>query len=429
MGHRRVWIGVFLYTATLINYTDRIALSIAAKPIAGEFHLTPVDMGYLFSSFLWTYTLCLVPIGFLVDRIGSKSVAGWGIALWSAATLITGLSTGYVFMLVSRMVMGAGESTSWPACNRVIREWFPASERGIANAVFGAGAASGPALGSVLVAMVVSAYGWRAGFFVAGAIGFIWLVGWLLFFGKPESVSWLGAAERQRILAERDGAAGPVTAVPPMPFFRLLGQRSVWGLFLSQGCVVYGAYMLITWMPSYLQTAKGLSLLSAGLTTAVPFGTAAVLYVVLGWVSDRLLSKQHAHNGHRRLMVAAMLTTSAVVVTVPLLDNLWAIIAVLTLSLATGGAASACNFALVSDLVRNPADIGKVVAITALGGNAFGMLGPIVTGYVVSATGGFGAAFVSAGVLAVAGSAISLALSRQPIATGGPVPGAAVQPA
>jgi MFS family permease len=311
----------------------------------------------------------------------------------------------------------------------VIREWFPAGERGVANAVFGAGAASGPALGSIMIATVVSAFGWRAGFFVAGGIGFAWLAAWLVLFGKPENVSWLGVAERQRILRERDGARGPAAAVPPMSLARLLTRRSVWGLFLSQGCVVYGAYMLITWLPSYLQTAKGLSLMSAGVTTAVPFGTAAVLYVAFGWVSDRLLSAQRAHNGHRRLMVATLLCASAVVVTVPFFGSLWAIIAVLTVSLATGGSASACNFALVSDLVRNPADIGKVVGITSLGGNAFGMLGPIVTGYVVSATGGFNAAFVSAGVLALAGAAISLALSSRPIESDGPLSGAAAQPA
>lgn len=113
-------------------------------------------MGYLLSSFLWMYLLCLLPVGLLVDRFGSKIVNATGIALWSTATVLTGFTANFVSMAATRVVMGMGELTSWPACNRVIREWFPASERGLANAVFGAGAAAGPALGSVAIAAVVS---------------------------------------------------------------------------------------------------------------------------------------------------------------------------------------------------------------------------------------------------------------------------------
>ena len=126
-------------------------------------------MGYLLSSFLWMYVLCLLPVGLLVDRFGGKVVNAAGIGIWSAATVLTGFTTGFVSMAATRIVMGMGESTSWPACNRVIREWFPASERGFANAIFGAGAAAGPAIGAVLVSAVVAWLGWRAGFLVAGA--------------------------------------------------------------------------------------------------------------------------------------------------------------------------------------------------------------------------------------------------------------------
>ena len=145
MHNRRLWVCVFLFTLTTINYTDRVALSVAAKPVAVEFGLTPVELGYLFSSFLWMYIVCLIPVGLLVDRFGGKRVNARGIALWSAATVLTGFSFNFWSMASTRIVMGMGEATSWPACNRIIREWFPASERAFANAVFGAGSAAGPA--------------------------------------------------------------------------------------------------------------------------------------------------------------------------------------------------------------------------------------------------------------------------------------------
>src|SRR5665213_1348010 len=148
-NYRRIWVCAFLFTLTAINYADRVALSVAATPVAQEFGLDKVQMGYLLSSFLWTYVLCLIPVGLLVERFGGKIVNSLGIFLWSTATVLTGFAPSFLFMLGSRLAMGMGESTSWPASNRIIREWFPASERGLANAIFGAGSAAGPAIGAV----------------------------------------------------------------------------------------------------------------------------------------------------------------------------------------------------------------------------------------------------------------------------------------
>jgi MFS family permease len=415
MNHRRVWICVFLFTLTLVNYTDRVALSVAVTPIAAEFHLTKVQMGYLLSSFLWMYLICLLPVGLLVDRFGGKVVNAVGIGVWSAATVLTGFTTGFVSMATTRIVMGMGESTSWPACNRVIREWFPASERGVANAIFGAGAAAGPAIGAVLVSAVVAWLGWRAGFFVAGAIGFIWLAAWLIAFDKPERATWLRQTERDKILNERDGEATTAIGHGASPLWHLLTLRTVWGLFLTQGCEVYGGYMLLTWLPSYLQTAKGLSVLNAGMLTAVPFGAATVVAIGLGRISDRLLSRDAVHAGRRRSMLAVMLVSAASILLIPFINSLWLIVVVLAVARSMGAAGSALNFALVTDLVRNPADIGKVTSITVLGGNSFGMMGPIVTGYVVGLTGSFNGTFAVAGILALIGAVATLTMTRRPI--------------
>jgi len=416
MSYRRGWVCLFLFLLTTINYADRVALSVAAKPVSTEFGLSPVEMGYLLSSFLWMYVVCLIPVGLLVDRYGGKVVNGLGIGLWSAATVLTGFAPNFLFMLGTRVVMGMGESTSWPASNRVIREWFPASERGIANAIFGAGAAAGPAIGAVAISWIVASLGWRAGFLAAGSIGFIWLVAWWWLFDKPERVRWLHPAERDRILAERDGrTTRPDDAGPVSSLWYLLGLRSVWGLFLTQGCEVYGGYMLLTWLPTYLQQAKGLSLMNAGMLTAVPFGAAAVLGVLLGRVSDRVLTREAVHAGQRRTMLAVLLAGVGGMLLVPFVDELWLIILILSGVRALGLAGSALNFALVTDLVRSRSDIGKVTSITVLGGNTFGLASPIITGYVVSLTGSFDRAFFVAGILPLIGAVATLTMTRRPI--------------
>ena len=414
MSFRRGWVCVFLITLTTINYADRVALSVAASPIRKEFGLSQVQIGYLLSSFLWTYVLCLIPVGLLVDRFGGKIVNALGIGLWSAATVLTGFAPNFPFMLGTRMVMGMGESTSWPASNRIIREWFPASERGLANGIFGAGSAAGPAIGAIVISYLVGSYGWRTGFFVAGSVGFIWLLAWMLVFDRPERVRWLGAPEREKILRERDGAPGAQVGTGSSLGY-LLRQRSVWGLFFTQGSEVYGGYMLITWLPSYLEQAKGLSVMNAGMLTAVPFALASVFGVGLGWVSDRLLTPEAVQAGHRRSMIAVMLVGVSAILVVPLINELWIIILILAFVRALGLAGSALNFALVTDIVRNRADIGKVTAITVVGGNSFGLMAPIVTGYIIALTGSFDRAFVVAGLLPLAGAVATFLMTRKPI--------------
>jgi ACS family glucarate transporter-like MFS transporter len=415
-NYRRVWVCVFLFTLTSINYADRVALSVAATPVAQEFGLDKAEMGWLLSSFLWAYVLCLIPVGLLVDRFGGKIVNACGIGLWSLATVCTGLAPSHVIVMASRVVMGMGESTSWPASNRVIREWFPSAERAFANAIFGAGAAAGPALGAVGISAIVGAYGWRAGFIVAGSIGFVWLLLWWIFFDHPERAAWLSTTERDKILRERDGEfAAHIAEQPSSSLWYLLSLRSTWGLFLTQGCEVYGGYMLLTWLPSYLQQAKHLSVMNAGMLTAIPFGVASILGIGLGRISDKLLNPRTVSEGGRRVMIAVLLAAASTLMIIPFIDQLWLIIVLLAAMRAAGLAGSALNFALVTDLVRNRSDIGKVTSTTVIGGNSFGLAAPIVTGYVVQITGSFDNAFFIAGFLPLIGAVATLTMTRKAI--------------
>src|SRR5258706_10370393 len=156
MAWRRGWISLFLFTLAMINYVDRVALSVASKSIAEEFGLSPVTMGYLFSSFLWTYLLCLIPMGILVDRLGTKTINAAGITIWSAATMLTGVSWNFVSLIGTRLAMGIGEATTFPAGGRVVREWIPAGPRRPTTAIFMAGSPAPPAAGPPLVARIVS---------------------------------------------------------------------------------------------------------------------------------------------------------------------------------------------------------------------------------------------------------------------------------
>jgi MFS family permease len=414
--YRRGWIALLIFTVVIINYIDRIALSVAAKPIVAEFGFSPVQMGYLFSGFLWTYVVCLVPLGLLVERIGAKNMVGGGIAIWSTATALTAATGGFVSILLARLAMGASEATTFPACGRVIREWFPERERGFVTTLFNGGSSAGPAIGAILTAALVTAFDWRTAFVVLGAIGFIWLAAWWTWYGSPEQVNWLSKVEQAKILSERNGEGADTSQAPqPSSLGYLLSQRSVWGLVVTQACLVYTAYLFLTWLPTYLQSTRELSTMNTGYFTAAPYLVSVIFGVIIARTSDRLLSSASVQAGGRRNFIAAMATLAMLILLAPLVGNIWQLVCVLTLVLTGSNTGAGLNFTLASDLLRNPRDVSRVVAITAFGGNLFGLIAPIITGYVVSGTGGYAWAFRIAAVLLFCGCLATLLLTRRPI--------------
>lgn len=414
MGYRRAWIYALMLALVTINYIDRAALAVAAKSVAGEFHLTPVQLGYLFSSFLWTYVLCLLPVGILIDRFGSKSVNSFGIALWSVAIACTAGAWGFGSLLATRLAMGIGESTSIPSCGRITREWMPATERGLASTIYSAGTFAGPAIGAVLVGSLTATWGWRFAFICLGVLGLLWLMVNLVWFDKPERVRWLGEEERARIIRDRGAAAseriderGRARAV-----LQLIKSPSLWGSTISQACAIYSLYLLLFWLPSYLQSAKHLNIMETGFFTAVPWLCAAPLSIAMGAVSDRLLNREQLLAGSRRIMVMIAMLCASVLLIVPFTDNIWGILFLMAFSLSGIATTLALNVALVTDLVHSPRDVGKAISMLVLGGNTFGIVAPIITGYVIQASGAYDWAFVIAGTLLVIGAVSALTMTR-----------------
>jgi MFS family permease len=414
MTNRRVLIFVLMFFLATINYVDRVVLSVSATPIAKEFDISPVQLGYLFSSFLWLYVICLVPMGMIVDKFGTRAVNAAGIGLWSIATALTGFAPGLSTLIASRILMGVGESTTYPAAGRVIREWIPMRERALFAAIFNSGAYFGPAVGGLVLTWLVSTAGWRTAFFVCSAIGFIWLAAWLIWFRLPEQASWLSSEERAMILRERGGNAAQAAA-PSLGIGRLLASTSMLGLMLTQGCAVYTQYLFLTWLPNYLQAERGMSMLKSGALMALPFLGAVILTALIGKLSDTLLTEETIRTGGRRRLAALSMLAGSLILLTPLVGNVYVILLLIMIALSGVASTVAMNIALVSDLLRSSADAGRATGLLILGGNIFGISAPIVTGYVIQSTGNFDYAFVVAGALLVVGSLAVFLLARKPI--------------
>lgn len=412
----RYWVYLMLFSLAAINYLDRVALSVSAGRIQTTLGIDKVQLGYLFSSFLWGYTLCLIPVGLLVDRFGSRSVTAVSMAIWSAATALTGAASSMGSIIATRVVMGIGESSCYPAASRIIREWVPNRERGTAVTVFNSGAYFGPALGAVGLSWLVSLLDWRISFLICGVVGFVWLALWLAFFRQPEEASWVSDEERETIRRERETASqSQSAALPPIGLGRIIASRTMWGLMLTQGAGAYTQYLFLTWLPNYLQAERGMTLLKSGTAMALPYLGSIVVSVALGMLSDRLLTAQAVEAGRRRIVLGAVVLGGATILFVPWVSSIEAILLLITIALGSVATGNALNITLLGDLLRSKADLGRATGLLLIGGNVFGFLAPIVTGYVVQATGRFETAFAVAGGLLVMGALSSWFLTRSPI--------------
>ena len=418
VGGKRFYIAIFLFFNVLLNYADRVNLSVAAPELVRQFHWNPARLGWVLSAYLWTYTICLVPIGVLLDRFGPRRVAATGIALWSAAAMATGAVTGFASMCLARMSLGIGAATTFPVAGKVIRQWFPVKERGLAYAIFHSGGHIAPAVATPLVALLVVHNGWRASFIILGPLGFVWFALWLWKYQEAENCPWLSADEQRFILEHRGPGVAPPAAKQDgarETLSTLLRQRTMWGVMLTQGCSTYFSYMFLAWLPTYLVQARGLRLLQAGIYTAIPYWTAAAVVIAFGRFSDRIFTEESLSKGKRRKVVITLLLLCPVVTLINVVQGETAVLVVLALATSLNLASLTLNLVLAGDLIEDPRMAGTVFAMVSTCANLFGLCAPIVTGYVVKATGAFSAAFDISGAAVILGALISFTMVRRPI--------------
>ncbi|HEY0183530.1 MAG TPA: MFS transporter [Rhodopila sp.] len=421
-GRRRYIVYGLLFAMTLINYFDRTVLSIAMPVLIREFALTPVAVGYLLSAFIWSYAPFQLPAGMTLDRWGTRSTAARCIGFWSAATALAAAATSFPFLFFTRLLLGIGESPTFPLAARAIREWAPVKERALAFSISGSGPAFGTAVSAITIAWLVSTIGWRLAFVFSGALGFIWVAVWLLVYRDPEEARWLSSNERRMILAER--SPGGTSDTHGMSLKQLLSYQTMWGLFLVQGCVNYTQYLFLTWLPTYLVQSRGLNIMHSGLQTGLCYFGAMLLTIGMGRLCDHLLTPEAVQAGKRRYAVVILAFGASVMVLAPYTASETLLLVEITLSLACVQSVFVNTYSLTNDLLHAGRSIGTAVGWIQLGGNIFGLVAPIATGYIVAETGSFTSAFLLAGALLIIGAIVTLTMTRRPV--GAPAHGLAI---
>jgi len=401
---RRRWgIGALLGVGVLINYIDRIGLSVAAPQIKEMFDLTPVELGLLFSAFAWSYSLLQIPVGMVLDRFGPTRGGRWGAFLWGVASLITAFSSGFAGILVARIILGVAEAPAFPASSKATGYWFPRHERGLATAIFDAAAKFSNVIGVPLVAITVVTFGWRWGFGLTAVLSFLYFIAFYVLYRDPSADKRLSKVEYDYI--QRGGAApeGPAEAGAVNMLGYLLTKTKVWGLTIGFAAYGYTFYLFLTWLPGYLVETMHMSILKSAGFAAIPwtFATLTDLFVG-GWLIDHLIKRGMDESKVRKaVLVTGMSFGLAVFGATQTTDPVWAIF---WISIALGGLASAApvSWSLPS-LIAPKGGAGTVGGIMNFANNLMGAAAPIVTGLIVGATASFTNAFLVAGVILVIG--------------------------
>jgi len=396
-------ITALIAAGVMINYFDRISLSVAGPQLERSFQLTPADLGLLFSAFFWSYALLQIPVGLVLDRLGVTRVGRWSAFLWGTAQVLTACAGGFAGIFAARVLLGIAEAPSFPASSKAVGYWFPRAERAMSTAIYDVGAKFSNVIGVPLVALAVARLGWRWGFTVVGALSFVYFLVYYRMYRDPGQHPRLTRAEREYLAA---GGAEP-EGQPSAPILAMLGYllstRKVWGLVIGFGAYGYSFNLFLTWLPDYLVRTMHRDILTSAGFAAIPWACGSVGDLLVGgWLIDFLMGRGCDETRVRKaVLVTGMCTGIAVLgataTSRPDIALVWISIAVTGISIAAPVAWS------LTCLIAPKGGVGAVGGLMNFANNMMGVVAPVVTGFIVGRTHAFVGAFLVAGLVLIAG--------------------------
>jgi MFS transporter, ACS family, hexuronate transporter len=394
-SHVRWTICALLFFATTINYLDRQVLSMLAKTLETSIGWTSIQYGYITGAFQAAYAIGLLGAGYLIDRVGTRKGYSIAVSVWSLAAIAHAAATSAFSFGIARSFLGFGEAPNFPACVKTVAEWFPKKERAFAFGILNAGTNIGPVIAPLLVPWLAVTYGWQSAFIATGALGFVWLIFWLLLYHKPEAHPRISAAELAYIQSDPADPAGTIA------WSRLFPCRETWAFALGKFLTDPVWWFYLFWLPKYLQEKFGLSLMQIIVPTLLVYNAASIGSVGGGWLSSTLIKRGLTVNRARKTAMLICAMCILPVLYAPFSTNLWLVVALISLATSAHQGWSANLFTLSSDMFPRTA-VASVVGIGATAGAIGGVLMQVTAGYVVQLTGSYLPLFIFSGLAYVA---------------------------
>ncbi|PWH07190.1 MFS transporter [Brachybacterium endophyticum] len=409
----RYFVLFWLLLAGILNYMDRASVSIAAPHMIEELGLTQTDIGLMGSVFSWTYAICQLPVGYLIDKVGPRRMYFLAVGVWSIASALMALGHTLGHFLLFRVLLGIGESPNSPNSSKITTHWFPRSERGQAAGIWDSGSKWGSAIAPPILTVLMLAFGWRAMFLVLGVAGIVLAVAFWAFYRSPEHAKHLSDEEYRHILAGRDDIED--ADAPRIPWLKLFTFRQTWGMMLGFFTSIWIWNIFITFLPLYLQNSLGVSIGQTGVVASVPYVVAALGAIFGGRITLVLARRGRSPLASKRIaLIIASLGAGALLCLVPLVSTFALALVVLSLALGLIAVVQSQAWAATSDIVPD-AYAARFGGIMNFGGYFGGALAPVVTGMVFDATGSYSPSFILAGLIAALGAVFFGLLIRRPI--------------
>ncbi len=376
IGKYRWVIVTLLFFATTINYIDRQVIGLLKPILAKEFSWDERDYGYIVMAFQACYAFGLLIFGKITDRIGTKKGYSLSILVWSGAAMLHAVVRSTFGFGIARAALGLGESGNFPVAIKSVAEWFPKKERAFATGIFNSGTNIGAVIAPVMVPLVMAIYGWRGAFIVTGALGFVWLIFWLIFYEVPSRQQRLKKPEYAYIHSDPDEIA-ELKNTTPLSWMQLLSYRQTWvfvaGKFLTDPIW----WFFLFWLPDYFNGTFHLDLSRPGWALVLVYSATSLGSIGGGYLSSLLIAKGWPVARARKFSMLVFAICVLPVVTARYATSLWVVASLISLAAAAHQAWSATIFTTASDMFPKKA-VSSVVGIGGMAGALGGVLFPLL---------------------------------------------------
>jgi MFS transporter, ACS family, D-galactonate transporter len=396
LARTRVRYGILalLFVGVVINYLDRANLALALPVIGVDLHLDAVQKGLILSAFGWSYVLMQIPGGIIIDRFGPRLTFAVSLFTWSVITMLQGLARNAAVLIGMRVALGITEAPAFPMNSRVVGTWFPSHERGLAIGVYTAGEFGGLAIFAPVLAIILSNWGWPAMFAICGGIGVLFAVVWFFAYRDPKQSRRVNQAEIDYI---REGGGLVETVAASRRFswadvVELLSHRQLWGIYIGQFAVGVTLWFFLTWFPSYLVTARHLSILHAGFYASIPYISAMLGVLFGGAFSDGLVRRGVSVGVARKTPVILGLLGASTIMVANYISDINVVIAVMAVAFFCQGMSN-MSWTLVSEMAPRELQ-GLTGAVFNFFANVPSFVTPLVIGFILAATNSFNGALI-----------------------------------
>ena len=381
------------FAATFVCYIDRVNISVAIIPMAEEFKWDLETQGIILSSFYVGYLIMQVMGGFLADRFGGKVVLGLGVLIWSFFTIATPWAafSGMIGLLAARIGMGLGEAVTFPSVYSLITRWFPVHEKAKAVAFNASGIPIGTVFALVVTPIIVSELGWEWAFYLFGLVGVVWYAAWhLVVTNTPAEHPRIAAAEMQFIAAHAP-ATGTVETPPMRQFLR---NKALWAIIVAHFCNNWTLYVILSWLPKFVNDGLGVAFASVGLIAMLPHLTSFLCLNIAGNIADRLIQRGLSVTFVRKLMQSIGFGGLAIcLLLITTVDDVWSAIGLLCLGKLFGAAGIGGHS--VNHMDIGPRYAGTLMGITNTFATLPGIVAVYITGYILQVSGSWDLVFIA----------------------------------